>query len=169
MTTGPRRTTVPLLKMADSALKLFPNDSSLLVRKNEIVTNLPPGNVPELAEQEKNVVKAQQLFNEGTALFNKSDFAGAADKFILSTKISNGSYGVYENIAICYFNMKQWEKSLFWFDQVFAKKSNDGKAEYFKAAALINLGRKEEACALLKIAKSKGYTAAEGLLNNYCK
>jgi hypothetical protein len=65
--------------------------------------------------------------------------------------------------------MKQWEKSLFWFDQVFAKKSTDGKAEYFKAAALINLGRKEEACALLKIAKSRGYTAAEGLLNNYCK
>ncbi|MFY7994976.1 MAG: O-antigen ligase family protein [Sediminibacterium sp.] len=169
MTTGIKRTTVPLLKMADSALKLFPNDSSLLVRKNEIVTNLPPGNVPELAEQEKNVIKAQQLFNEASALFNKSDFAGAAEKFILSTKISNGSYGVYENIAICYFNMRQWEKSLTWFDQVFARRSTDGKSEYFKAAALINLGRKDEACALLKIAKARGYTAADGLINNYCK
>jgi hypothetical protein len=59
--------------------------------------------------------------------------------------------------------------SLTWFDQVFARRSTDGKSEYFKAAALINLGRKDEACALLKIAKARGYTAADGLINNYCK
>ena len=169
MTTQPRGTTVQMLRLADSALKLFPNDSSLLVRRNEIITNIPAGNVPDLAEQEKNVVRAQQLFNEASALFAKGDFEGAAQKFILSTKISNGSYGVYENIAICYFNMKQWERSLPWFDQVFMRKSTDGKAEYFKAAALINLGKKDEACALLKIARSKGYTAADGLIKNYCK
>ena len=169
MTTQPRGTTAQMLQMADSALKLFPNDSSLLVRRNEIITNIPGGQVPGMEEQQRNVIRANQLFNEASALFAKGDFEGAAQKFIKSTEISNGSYGVYENIAICYFNMKQWERSLPWFDQVFLRKSTDGKAEYFKAAALINLGRKDEACALLQISKSRGYAAADGLINNYCK
>jgi len=170
MTTQPKGTTAQMLRLADSVLKLFPNDSSLLVRRSEIINNIPAGNIPSLAVQEKNVIRAQQLFNEASTLFTKGDFNGAANKFIQSTEISNGSYGVYENIAICYFNMRQWEKSLPWFDRVFAMKTaTDGKSEYFKAAALINLGRKDEACALLKISKSKGYTAADGLMNGYCK
>jgi tetratricopeptide (TPR) repeat protein len=169
MTTQPRGTTPQMLRFADSVLKLFPNDSTLMQRRTEVITNIPAGNVPDLAEQERNVLKAQQLFNEASALFAKGDFEGAAQKFIRSTQISNGSYGVFENIAICYFNMRQWERSLPWFDQVFARKSTDGKSEYFKAAALINLGRKEEACALLRISKSKGYTASDGLINTYCK
>ena len=169
MTTQPKGTTPQMLRLADSLLKLFPNDSTLMQRRTEIITNIPAGNVPDLAEQERNVLKAQQLFNEASALFAKGDFEGAAQKFIRSTQISNGSYGVFENIAICYFNMRQWERSLPWFDKVFALKSTDGKSEYFKAAALINLGRKDEACALLRISKSKGYTASDGLINTYCR
>ncbi|MEI8109413.1 MAG: O-antigen ligase family protein [Chitinophagia bacterium] len=170
MTTQPRGTTPQMLRFADSVLKLFPNDSTLLIRRNEIITNIPSGNIPSLAVQEQNVLKANQLFNEASALFTKGDFDGAAKKFIKSTEISNGSYGVYENIAICYFNMRQWEKSLPWFDKVFAMKTaTDGKSEYFKGAALINLGKKDEACALLKISKSKGYAAANDLINSYCK
>jgi hypothetical protein len=66
--------------------------------------------------------------------------------------------------------MKQWERCLPWFDKVFATKSaNDGKSGYFKAAALINLGKKDEPCALLKISKGKGFTAADGLIKGYCQ
>jgi tetratricopeptide (TPR) repeat protein len=170
MTTQPKGTTPQMLRLADSVLKLFPNDSTLMVRRSEIINNIPAGSIPELAVQEKNVLKAQQLFNEASALFAKGDFEGAAQRFIKSTDISNGSYGVYENIGVCYFNMRQWERCLPWFDKVFATKSaNDGKSEYFKAAALINLGIKDEACALLKISKGKGFTAADGLIKGYCQ
>lgn len=170
MTTQPKGTTPQMLRLADSVLKLFPNDSTLMVRRSEIINNIPAGSIPELAVQEKNVLKAQQLFNEASALFAKGDFEGAAQRFIKSTDISNGSYGVYENIGVCYFNMKQWERCLPWFDKVFATKSaNDGKSEYFKAAALINLGKKDEPCALLKISKTKGFTAADGLIKGYCQ
>ena len=170
MTTLPKGTTPQMLRLADSVLKLFPNDSTLMVRRSEIINNIPAGSIPELAVQEKNVLKAQQLFNEASALFAKGDFEGAAQRFIKSTDISNGSYGVYENIGVCYFNMKQWERFLPWFDKVFATKSaNDGKSEYFKAAAFINLGKNDEACALLKISKGKGFTAADGLIKGYCQ
>ena len=170
MTTKPTGTTLQMLRLADSVLQLFPNDSTLLVRRSEIFNNIPAGSIPELAVPERNKLKAQQLFNEASALFAKGDFEGAAQKFIRSTEISNGSYGVYENIGVCYFNMKQWERCLPWFDKVFATKSaNDGKSEYFKAAAFINLGKNDEACALLKISKGKGFTAADGLIKGYCQ
>lgn len=170
MTTQPKGTTLQMLRLADSVLQLFPNDSTLLERRREIINNIPGGNIPGMDEAIRNKQKAEQLFNEASALFAKGDFEGAAQRFIKSTDLSNGSYGVFENIAICYFNMKQWEKSLPWFDRVFATKSaNDGKSEYFKGAALINLGIKDEACALLKISKGKGYTAADGLISGYCK
>jgi O-antigen ligase/tetratricopeptide (TPR) repeat protein len=170
MTTQPKGTTPQMLRLADSVLQLFPNDSTLLVRRSEIINNIPGGNIPGMDEAFRNKQKAEQLFNEASALFAKGDFEGAAQRFIKSTDLSNGSYGVFENIAICYFNMKQWEKSLPWFDKVFATKSaNDGKSEYFKGAALINLGRKDEACALLKLSKGKGFTAADGLISGYCK
>jgi tetratricopeptide (TPR) repeat protein len=159
-----------MLKLADSVLQLFPNDSTLLVRRSEIINNIPGGIIPGMDEAFRNKQKAEQLFNEASALFAKGDFEGAAQRFIKSTDLSNGSYGVFENIAICYFNMKQWEKSLPWFDRVFATKSAaDGKSEYFKAAALINLGKKDEACALLKISKTRGFTAADGLIKGYCQ
>ena len=159
-----------LLKLADSALGFFPNDKDLLIRRNEIFTNMPANEVNAKVLQGKDVIRSNQLFQEATELFTKGDFANAAEKFISSSKISNGTYGVYENIAICYFNMKQWNQSLPYFDRVMAMKTaTDGKTEYFKAAALINLGRKDEACALLQISKSKGYAAADGLINGYCK
>ena len=66
--------------------------------------------------------------------------------------------------------MKDWAKSIPYFDKVLSMKTaTDGKSEYFKAAALINLGKKEEACPLLGIAKAKNYPGTDALINSYCK
>ena len=161
-----------LLYLADSALRLFPNDPELLKRRTEIFTNMgtSASAVGGKVIQGNDVILANQYFTEATAAFNKGDYATAAASFIKSSKISVGTYGVYENIAICYVNMKQWEQSLPYFDKVLAMKTaTDGKSEYFKGAALINLGRNAEACPLLKASKAKGYAAADGLLATYCK
>ena len=159
-----------LLGMADSAVRRFPGDKDLITRRTEIFTNMPANAVQGKVIQGSDVILSNQLFNEGNALFNQKDYAGAAQKFIRSSKISSGTYGVYENIAICYFNMKDWAKSIPYFDKVLSMKTaTDGKSEYFKAAALINLGKKEEACPLLGIAKAKNYPGTDALINSYCK
>ncbi len=158
-----------LLKMADSALGFFPKDKELIIRRSEIFNTMPVNALPQNPAQNKDVIRANQIFAEGAAAFAKGDFASAADKFIQSSKLSNGTYGVYENIAICYFNLHQWEQSLPYFDRVLAMRTAaDGKTEYFKGAALINLNRKDEACVLLQMSKAKGYTAADGLITTYC-
>ncbi len=159
-----------LLALADSVVKVFPDDKELQVRRNELYGNMPGrGAANAQVQQTNDVAMANQLFAEGTAAFNKGDFNTAAQKFIRSSQISNGTYGVYENIAICYFNMKQWDKSLPYFDRVLAMRtSTDGKSEYFKGAALINLGRPDEACALLKMSKAKNYPGADALITTYC-
>ena len=65
--------------------------------------------------------------------------------------------------------MKQWEKSIPYFNIVLnMRTATDGKTEYFKGAALINLGRPDEACALLKMSVNKKYPGADGLLAQYC-
>ncbi len=159
-----------LLGMADSAVRRFPGDKDLITRRTEIFTNMPANAVQGKVIQGSDVILSNQLFNEGNALFNQKDYAGAAQKFIRSSQISSGTYGVYENIAICYFNMKDWAKSIPYFDKVLSMKTaTDGKSEYFKAAALINLGKKEEACPLLGIAKAKNYPGTDALINSYCK
>lgn len=159
-----------LLALADSVIKVFPDDKELKVRRNELFGNMPGRGVANAQVQQTNdVAMANQLFAEGTAAFNKGDFNTAAQKFIRSSQISNGTYGVYENIAICFFNLKQWDKSLPYFDRVLAMRtSTDGKSEYFKGAALINMGRPDEACALLKLSKTKNYPGADALITTYC-
>jgi O-antigen ligase/Tfp pilus assembly protein PilF len=165
-----KTTNLPLLFLADSALRLFPGDKDLLTRRTEIFTNMAAKAGAGKVIQGNDVILANQYFTEGTNFFNKGDFASAAASFIKSSKISVGTYGVYENIAICYFNLKQWEQSLPYFDKVLSMKTaTDGKTEYFKGAALINLGKTGDACPLLKISKAKGYAAADGLITTYCK
>ncbi len=172
MNTNPRGTTPQLLALVDSALVKFPGDKELTIRRNEIFTNMPSyaaNNAAALAQNTNAVQMANQMFAEGTAAFNKGDFETAAQKFLRSSQMSNGTYGVYENIAICYFNLKQWDKSLPYFDRVLAMRTAvDGKTEYFKGAALINLGRPDEACALLKMSVSKKYPGSDALLAQYC-
>lgn len=65
--------------------------------------------------------------------------------------------------------MKEYAKSIVYFDKVIeSKKASDGKSEFFKGAALINLGKKAEGCALLQAAKAKGYQAAEAIIRSNC-
>ncbi len=163
-----------LLALADSMIKKFPDDAELKVRRKEIISNMPqiaaaaapvaPKTDPKL------VVKlSQDLFASGAELFKKGDFKKAVEQFELASQLSNATYGLYENIAICYFNMHEWDKALPYFDRVIAMKTAiDGKSEYFKGAALINMGKPDQACPLLKVAKQKGYPNSDTLLATYC-
>jgi tetratricopeptide (TPR) repeat protein len=72
--------------------------------------------------------------------------------------------------ALCYFNLKQWEKTLPYFNKAISMKTaTDGKSEYFKGAALIYLNRKDEACPVLAIAKKKNYPGVDDLISANCK
>ena len=170
------------LLMVDSALHLFPGDSTLLQRKKEVTQTMgatiitPQGKAIDFA-------KAQQYYAAGIADFGKAQAAAAANNeatkkeaytnaarnFLRAAEINPGNYIIYENAAMSYFNMGDYKKSLIYFNKVLDMKTAvDGKTEYFAAVAHINLGKREEGCSLLGISKSKGWKDAEAILKSHC-
>jgi tetratricopeptide (TPR) repeat protein len=74
-----------------------------------------------------------------------------------------------ENTGAAYFSLGDWGRAMPFFDQVIHQfKPGTGKSEYIKALALINLGRKEEACVLLDSSIRIGYPEAQKAKERWC-
>lgn len=170
-----------LLLMADSAMKMFANQegvAAIAKVREEIIRFM---NVTAVNTTTANSINAETLamankyYNDGVAtfgagVFGKDDLEKAAGLFLKSASLNPGNYVAYENAAICYFNMKQWQKSITYFNKVLAtKQSVNGKPEYFKGVALYNLGQKDAGCTNLKAALAKGWKDAETIINANCK
>ncbi|HCL05392.1 MAG TPA: hypothetical protein DHW64_05255 [Chitinophagaceae bacterium] len=172
-----QRGTPELLKMADSALVMFKPAANttpsadylaLLKRKEEIQNNMN-ATVTNTSSQD-DINKATAVYNEAVAAFGKGDYATAARKFVTALNISPFSYSMFENAGICYYNLKEYKKAVYYFDKVIAMKiTNDGKSEFFKGASLINSGDKENGCRAMQIAVAKKYPGAADILAQFCK
>lgn len=172
-----QRGTPELLKLTDSALNMFkpaPNTApstdyqQLLKRKEEVEKNMNV-TVTNTATQE-DIKRATAVYNEAVEAFGKGDFASAARKFVAAINISPFSYSMYENAGICYYNLKEYKKAIYYFDKVIAMKiTNDGKSEFFKGASYVNSGNREEGCKSLQIAAAKNYPGAAEILKQFCK
>ena len=172
-----------LLTLTDSALQLFPGNAELLLRRREIMQFMGAPVVTKNAVP-IDYAKAQTFYDAGIVYFNKAQaaaagkdetarkegFASAASHFLKAAAINPENYIVFENAAISFFNMKEYNKSLTYFNKVMAMKTAvDGKTEYFAGVALYNLGKKNEACHYLTIALLKGWKEAAPILQNNCK
>lgn len=170
-----------LLLMADSALKMFANQegaAAIVKVREEIIRfmNSPAANTNTTnGINAADLATANKYYNDGvaafgTGVFGKDDLEKAAGYFLKSAAINPGNYVAYENAAICYFNMKQWQKSITYFNKVLATgQSANGKPEYFKGVALYNLGQKDVGCASLKAALAKGWKEAGSIIAANCK
>lgn len=172
-----------LLTLTDSALQLFPGNTDLLLRRKEIIQFMGTPVVTKNAVP-IDYAKAQAFYDAGIAAFNKAQaatagknetarkegFASAASNFLKAASINPENYIVFENAAISFFNMKEYNKSLIYFNKVIAMKTAvDGKTEYFAGVALYNLGKKDEACGYLNISLAKGWKDAATIIQNNCK
>ncbi|MEN9685574.1 MAG: hypothetical protein RLZZ28_1360, partial [Bacteroidota bacterium] len=161
-----------LLAMADSALKKFPQETKdLELRRMEILNNMPTqgGNPVSAAAVNSNAVnQANQLFNEGILLFGKGQLLEAATRFTQASKLNPANYVYFESIGICYFNSKEFGRSIPYFNKAISVGENTGKPEYFKGVALINMGKKSEGCASLQMALAKKYPDAESTIKSNC-
>lgn len=163
-----------LLAMADSSLKVFPGDSTLLFRRSEILRFMNTTNANATVNKMVDFALAQRYSNEAVQAFGsgvpgKDDLAKAAGLFLKAAAVNPADYVQLENAAICYFNMKDWKKAILYFDKEMALKlSVNGKPEYFKGVALINLGQKEAGCDYLQKSNSKGWKDAAILIKSNC-
>ncbi len=161
-----------LLALADSSLRMFKNDPDvglLVTRRAEIANNMGIRLAANI-----DYALSQKYYNEAVAAFGtgnaeKENLGKAASLFVKSATINPGNYVALENAAISYFNMKDWNKAILYFNKELALNvSANGKPEFFKGAALINLGKKQEGCALLQTASAKGYKEADAIIKSNC-
>jgi O-antigen ligase/tetratricopeptide (TPR) repeat protein len=171
--------TPALLAIADSSLAHFPKDSTLLVRRAEILGTMSQQTTSAVnnAKAIEDVKLANKYYQDGIAAFGsgnpeKDDLEKAAGLFLKAAKLSPNNYIIYENAAMCYFNKKDFAKSLLYFDKVLAMtNAGNGKSEFFKGVALLSLGRKE-GCTYLVMAQKKNYKEKEAdlkaILKSHC-
>ncbi len=155
---GPKNTLS--LKLLDSAIKLFPTDTSTLVRVRGLFASGGAAVSPA----------ANDFTTKGVQAFQKGQYTTAAEYYLKAAQADPNNYTHYENIGICYYSAKQYEKAIPYFDKAsILPQSTSGKSEFFKAMCLITLGRKDQACGALQSAKQKHYPNVDQYIAANCK
>ena len=145
--------------MLDFAMRKFPQDSIIVSNaKNTIMgTAAATGNINNYATQ-------------GALAFQKGRYATAANFYLQASVAEPGNYTHFENIGICYYSNKNYRNCIQYFDKANTFTQNTtGKSYFFKAMALIALGKKEEACSALNAAKNRSYADADSFIKTNCQ
>jgi O-antigen ligase/tetratricopeptide (TPR) repeat protein len=142
----------------DTAVKKFPADSALFVKTSSLIYGnaVMSGAVPNYA-----VLGAQA--------FQKGRYTAAAENYIKASVADPSNYTHYENVGICYYTNKNFDKAIVYFDKAIQlPTANTGKSEFFKAMSLISMGNKSQACSTLKAAKAKKYPGVDPFIAQNC-
>jgi O-antigen ligase len=150
----------------DSAFVHFPKDSAVLMNARNLLSRGVLGN----QNNGQAVGIANQFAIEGGKMFAKGNYAQAANLYIKASNVEPNNYTHYENVAICYYTNKNYEKSISYFNKAVSFAANNtGKSEFFKAMSLVAMGKNNEACGPLQAAKKKNYPYIDKFIALYCK
>ena len=154
-----------MFNILDSAFVHFPNDSSVLLNAKNLLSRGVLG-----SQGSGQAVFTNQFSAEGGKLFAKGKYTQAATLYIKAINAEPNNYTHYENVAICYYTNKNYEKGITYFDKAasFAN-NNTGKSEFFKAMSLVAMGKNSDACGPLQAAKKKNYPDIDKFIALYCK
>jgi O-antigen ligase len=154
-----------MFNILDSAFVHFPNDSSILLNAKNLLSRGILG-----SQGSGQAVFTNQYSTEGGKLFAKGKYTQAANMYIKASNAEPNNYTHYENVAICYYTNKNYEKGITYFDKAasFAN-NNTGKSEFFKAMSLVAMGKNADACGPLQTAKKKNYPDIDKFIALYCK
>jgi O-antigen ligase len=146
-------------KLLDSAIKLFPKDSTTFVRVRGL-----------FASSGAIAPASNDFLTKGMQAFQKGQYAAAAQLYLKAAEVDPSNYTNYENVGICYYSAKQFEKALPYFEKAsrFAT-ANTGKSEFYVAMCLISVGKKDQACGYLQAAKQKHYPSVDQYIASNCK
>jgi O-antigen ligase/tetratricopeptide (TPR) repeat protein len=154
-----------MIDLLDTAFKKFPGDSALLASTRNIIARGAAG-----AGAAAGVPNINQNSAKGVQAFQKGNFAVAANYYIKASEEEPNNFTHFENIGICFYSNKNYDKCLAYFDRANQFAANtSGKSSFFKALALIAMGKKELVCAALADAKKKNYPGVDTYIAANCK
>jgi tetratricopeptide (TPR) repeat protein len=106
----------------------------------------------------------------GAQAFQKGKYNVAANYYLQASNAEPSNYTHFENIGICYYTAKSFEKAIQFFNRAIDLPSaNTGKSEFFKAMSYIAIGNNAAGCSALQAAKSKNYPGVDVQIAQYCK
>jgi tetratricopeptide (TPR) repeat protein len=148
------------LKILDSAIKKFPKDTTTFTK----IRGLFAANGAAVAPASNDYI------TKGVQAFQKGQYTAAAQQYLLASQADPANYTNFENIGICYYSARQFEKAIPYFEKAtqFAQ-ANTGKSEFYKAMCLISIGKKDQACNALQVAKQKNYPNVDQFITSNCK
>ena len=145
--------------LLDSAILKFPADSALFLNTKSLLYGaaISNGSLPNYAFL-------------GAQAFQKGKYTVAANYYLQASASEPNNYTHLENMGICYYTAKLFDKAIIYFDKAIQLQSeNTGKSEFLKAMSLIELGKNEQVCAALQAAKRKNYPGIDVEIAKYCK
>ncbi len=155
-----------MINILDSAFVHFPKDTAALYNARNLLSRGVLGN----QNNGQAVGMSNQFAIEGGKMFAKGKYNQAANMYIKASALEPNNYTHYENVAICYYTNKNFEKSISYFDKaVSIAGNNTGKSEFFKAMSLVAMGKNSDACGPLQAAKKKNYPDIDKFIALYCK
>jgi O-antigen ligase len=154
-----------MMNILDSAYVHFPKDTVPLLNAKNLLSRGVLG-----GQGSGQAVFTNQYSTDGGKLFAKGKYTQAANMYIKASNAEPNNYTHYENVAICYYTNKNFEKSIPYFDKAASfSNNNTGKSEFFKAMSLVSMGKNSDACGPLQAAKKKNYPDIDKYITLYCK
>ena len=145
--------------LIDTAMFIFPGDSAMFVNTKALMygNSVSNGNMPNYAAL-------------GAQAFEKGKYTVAANYYLQASVAEPSNYTHFENMGICYYTAKSFEKAIQYFNRAIDLPSaNTGKSEFFKAMSYISIGNKVAGCSALQAAKAKNYPGIDAQIQQYCK
>jgi O-antigen ligase len=145
--------------LLDTAISKFPADSALFVNTKSLLygTAISTGTLPNYAAL-------------GAQAFQKGKYTVAANYYLQASVAEPSNYTHFENMGICYYTAKSYEKAIQYFNRAIDLPSaNTGKSEFFKAMSYIATGNNAAGCNALQAAKAKKYPGVDVQITQYCK
>lgn len=151
-----------MMILLDSTNSKYPDDSIILAKVNSIFKNNKPG----VASTDV----LNNLLNNGKDAFVKRQYYKSAQFYIQAAQLDPTNYSHFENAGICYYSGGTYVKAIPYFEKAMQFSiATTGKSEFFIAMCYIAIGKKDQICLPLKIAKRKGYPGVDSYLIQYCK
>ena len=145
--------------LLDTAISKFPTDSAIFVNTKSLLygTAISRGSLPNYAAL-------------GAQAFQNGKFKVAANYYLQASAADPGNYTHFENIGICFYTAKSYEKAIQYFNRAIDLPSaNTGKSEFFKAMSYIASSNNAAGCSALQAAKRKNYPGVDAQIAQYCK
>ncbi|PAM93558.1 hypothetical protein B4N84_17265 [Flavobacterium sp. IR1] len=142
-----------LTAFVDKGLKEFPKDTVLTAKKDSYV-----------------YIERDLYIKQGMGFESKSQFDQAIVYYKKALNEDPNNEIIIQNLGFCYFKLHQFETAKSYLSKIVEKSSfKDGKTEYILGVCYFVLQNVERGCFYLNEAKNKNNTAAQELLDKYCK